>query len=329
MATRLKNIKVHEISLVDSPANQSAKVILAKRADEEPDIWWDIEEFEKREFSAEERRRDAKSGAAQSDGSFPIENASDLHNAMRAIGRSKNPEKTKAHIRARAKALGLSNELSDAFKSAETEPAGSAGEVESKGINMLEALIKALGLPAEATEEDVMKAVAERDAEIAKKDEEITKAAEKAAAEAAAAAEEIEKAAAERLAKAEKRIADLEEREEVVKFEKLAATSGVIGMTGPMLRKAYQGHSETVDALIKMIADAQTAVEEAGAFREIGTTKGRTSDDAYDELMVKAEELRKSQPHLSVAQAFEKVYTDPANGKLIAKERAQNRPNAN
>ena len=73
-------------------------------------------EVAKRTFSAKEREADAKSGAAEGDGSFPIENATDLKNAMRAIGRSKNPEKTRAHIRARAKALGLTSELSDAFK---------------------------------------------------------------------------------------------------------------------------------------------------------------------------------------------------------------------
>lgn len=72
--------------------------------------------MDKRTFSAGERRRDARSGAAESDGSFPIENAGDLRNAMRAIGRSKNPAKTKAHIRARARALGLTSQLSDAFK---------------------------------------------------------------------------------------------------------------------------------------------------------------------------------------------------------------------
>jgi hypothetical protein len=74
----------------------------------------------KRAFDAAARRRDAKSGAAEGDGSFPIENASDLKNAMRAVGRSKNPAKTKAHIRARAKALGLTSMLSDAFKREDT-----------------------------------------------------------------------------------------------------------------------------------------------------------------------------------------------------------------
>ena len=77
----------------------------------------DVAEYLKREFSAEQRRSAAESGAALPDGSFPIHNKSDLHNAMQAIGRAKDPAKAKAHIRRRAKALGLSGELSDAFKS--------------------------------------------------------------------------------------------------------------------------------------------------------------------------------------------------------------------
>jgi hypothetical protein len=39
--------------------------------------------------------------------------------------------------------------------------------------------------------------------------------------------------------------------------------------------------------------------------------RGRSS--AYGKLMSLAEELRKSDSSLSVAQSFEKVYSDPAN----------------
>jgi hypothetical protein len=48
------------------------------------------------------------------------------------------------------------------------------------------------------------------------------------------------------------------------------------------------------------------------------------SSEAYDELTVKAAELRKTQPSLSEAQAFEKVFTDPKNSVLSAK--AHRRP---
>ena len=74
----------------------------------------------KREFSASERRADAKSGVAMSDGSFPIADAGDLANAMRLAGHAKDPAKAKAHIKARAKALGLTSRLTDVYKREES-----------------------------------------------------------------------------------------------------------------------------------------------------------------------------------------------------------------
>lgn len=113
----------------------------------------------KREFDAASRRADAKSGAAESDGSFPIENATDLKNAMRAVGRSKNPAKTKAHIRARAKALGLTSMLSDAFKS-EATPL-------SKFVDLLKSFGRATGALTESVKSIVEDdAVADKDAAI-------------------------------------------------------------------------------------------------------------------------------------------------------------------
>lgn len=73
--------------------------------------------FIERKFSADQRKAAAKSGAAMSDGSYPIENKSDLSNAIRAIGRAKNPAAVKAHIKTRAKALGATDMLPDDWKS--------------------------------------------------------------------------------------------------------------------------------------------------------------------------------------------------------------------
>jgi hypothetical protein len=69
----------------------------------------------KRDFSDDNRKELASSGAALPDGSFPIENKGDLENAIRAIGRAKDPEKAKAHIKARAKALGASDSIPDTW----------------------------------------------------------------------------------------------------------------------------------------------------------------------------------------------------------------------
>jgi hypothetical protein len=98
MATRLKQLRLDEVSLVDRGANQHAHVALFKR-----------------DFSADDRERLASSGAALPDGSFPIENTGDLENAIRAIGRAKDPAKAKAHIISRARTLGATDKLPDGW----------------------------------------------------------------------------------------------------------------------------------------------------------------------------------------------------------------------
>lgn len=68
--------------------------------------WGAPSETEYREIGPAERKRDAKEGRALPDGSFPIDNCSDLRNAIQAIGRAKDPAKAKRHIRRRKSALG-------------------------------------------------------------------------------------------------------------------------------------------------------------------------------------------------------------------------------
>jgi hypothetical protein len=73
----------------------------------------------KRDFSEAKRKEAAKSGAAMSDGSYPIENGGDLDNAISLVGNSSHPEsEVKAHIKARAKALGLTSKLPDSWGTA-------------------------------------------------------------------------------------------------------------------------------------------------------------------------------------------------------------------
>src|SRR5207248_11302960 len=57
----------------------------------------------------------ADKGHALPDGSFPIANKGDLKNAIQAIGRAKDPGKAKAHIKARARALGAADMIPDTW----------------------------------------------------------------------------------------------------------------------------------------------------------------------------------------------------------------------
>ena len=70
-----------------------------------------------RDYDTEERRRMAEDGRALPDGSFPIADTEDLMNAIRAIGRAKDPEAAKAHIKKRAKALDAENMLPETWGS--------------------------------------------------------------------------------------------------------------------------------------------------------------------------------------------------------------------
>jgi hypothetical protein len=54
--------------------------------------------------------------------------------------------------------------------------------------------------------------------------------------------------------------------------------------------------------------------------------KADRSESAYNELMAKAEEYRNAHPELSISQAFEKIYTAPANVALAKRERVESAP---
>lgn len=70
----------------------------------------------KADFSEKERKKLANKKEAMPDGSFPIRNTSDLKNAIQAVGRAKDPDKAKAWIKKRAKALGKEDLLPDTWK---------------------------------------------------------------------------------------------------------------------------------------------------------------------------------------------------------------------
>jgi phage I-like protein len=68
------------------------------------------------EFDTAEREKLASSGAAMPGGEFPIRNVSDLKNAIRAVGRAKDPSAAKAHIKKRAAALGQTDLIPENWK---------------------------------------------------------------------------------------------------------------------------------------------------------------------------------------------------------------------
>lgn len=97
-----------DICTPDSPdCGMSMCKTCAKKADD----FWGGSAFAKKDYNEKQRQQMASRGQAMDDGSFPVANARDLHNAIQSVGRASNYEAARKHIIARANALGLESEL--------------------------------------------------------------------------------------------------------------------------------------------------------------------------------------------------------------------------
>jgi len=89
----------------------------------------------KRDVSDKERAELADKGHAMPDGSYPIASASDLSNAVQAIGRAKDRSAVMAHIKRRAAALGRTDLLPDSWEKAPADMiVKSVGDLERSGL---------------------------------------------------------------------------------------------------------------------------------------------------------------------------------------------------
>lgn len=97
----------------------------------------EADELQKRDFTAEERKKLAEKGEAMPDGSYPIANKEDLKNAVLSWGRGGAKADVKAFIIKRAKALGAENELPEDWvkKAVETDDMEKKVKVEDKEGN--------------------------------------------------------------------------------------------------------------------------------------------------------------------------------------------------
>jgi phage head maturation protease len=104
---------------------------------------------EKRDFSSKERDSAAASGAAMSDGSFPIYTQNDLDNAWGLRGNSNHPKSSVvAHIRSRAQALGLKMPSKDKKGKKAKKAARTARGASIRAARSALALSASLSLPA-------------------------------------------------------------------------------------------------------------------------------------------------------------------------------------
>lgn len=86
---------------------------------------------------------------------------------------------------------------------------------------------------------------------------------------------------------------------------------------GLVLRQAHQ-------AVVKANRAVPVTERPSGTFDKLLGGDGKTS--AYDQLVEKANNLRKFEPELSFDQAFAKVFGSPANRALAEQERRESRP---
>lgn len=109
--------------------------------------------------------------------------------------------------------------------------------------------------------------------------------------------------------------AKLKEEREVAAFEKRAVSIGLPEAAGETLRKAYAGDEKAIAKLEQTIKGLVAQAQTAELFKEFGAGGGKAAT-ARDEIFAKRDELRKANPKMSEAQAFTKVYTDPANAEI-------------
>lgn len=108
------------------------------------------------------------------------------------------------------------------------------------------------------------------------------------------------------------RIAKMEDESITREYVAKAAEVGLVGKAdelGDMLKTVAKTDATLADKILDVFKTAQARIKESGLLGEIGKEDhSSTGATAYDKIVAKAVELRKSNPALTDAQAFTKVY---------------------
>lgn len=254
----------------------------------------DGDPLNKRTFSADERRAAASSGAALPDGSFPIQNRSDLANAIQAIGRAKDRGKAMAHIKARAKALGATSMLPDSWGS---------GTVNKEEHDMSEGTVPVRKEDGSLDLSSLAPDAREFWEEEVRKADELKERVEKAEAMARKAEDE------------------LRTKEYILKAEGLSHVAPAQDLAPILKEAAEKMDAESFEKLGEILAAAEEKVSKGGLFTEFGSAaRGEGSGgDAWEKIEKMAGELVEKSTDLSHAQAVTKVL-DTEQGKALYSE---------
>lgn len=341
MATKLHNLVIKEVSLVDDPANPKAHVVLAKRKG--PGIGERLRKFL---FGA-----DGRSGpvtAHQAGAIEPVMKALDDSLAtINAAPADQQAELVKAtlsefsdHVTATLPAdlaksvtAGLaavqtdepvekSNDGADAVTIEELKKAldeSNAALAKAKKVGDLSDAHKATynSLSGDAQDKFLAGSDADRTAMAKTKgggeDDAVAKARD---AETAELRKNLEATNVE--------LQKLRDKDEQTTFSKRATEIGLPEAEGETLRKARKGDVEAITKLEDTIKALHAQVKKGGLFSEIGKGgQGAVAGTADAELVAKADEIRKSKPSMTPQQAYAQATKE--NPALFAKQREEAR----
>jgi hypothetical protein len=278
-ATDLQKTAV-EIEPEDEPKPEVEKTSVEIDEKQEDEVK-DEEEVQKRDFTAEERKKLAEEGKAMPDGSFPIENKEDLKNAIRLSGQAKDKKAAQAFIRRRAKALDAEDMIPEdwgkADKAAEAEEMTKA---DCQKEDVFEAACKAME---NADDENVKKGCSKLfhkivELGLACKCDKCAKAVEGATAEKATADTDLHKAVDD----------EAEPMQKFAPADELAKAMGVIDE----LKKAFDGLKSDNDELRKQVEKLENTPVAGGAIMANGTM---AFDKSIGDLMGNAPVKEKSE----------------------------------
>lgn len=257
-----------------------------KKADNDGD---EDDDVEKRDVSTADRKSLASQGKALPGGSFPIENKSDLSNAIKLAGNAKDPGKARAFIARRAAALGATGMLPDSWSVSKEDDSviddDERGTVETHAVPIQK----------EDGSWDFSGVSDEHrpfyTAMIQKQDE---------------TASELAKTK-EQLAKADDTLLTRSMLEKAARYNHVAATDDL----APILKEAAQKlDAESFEKLETLLAAAEERVTKGGLFQEMGRAglgESEGKQDAESLIVAKANEMVEKGTDLTFEAAYDKA----------------------
>lgn len=307
MATKLKNLVLNEVSLVDRGANQHAHVTLFKR-DAAPLV---------KDIDA------AIVGLGKSIETIIADEAADKSGAL-----AETFKQYQAHLHGLVsteidKAITAAVDVAKSNSDKETKTMTDKVEDVAKKLAEVEAaLAKANKELAFAKLSDAHKAYA---TEKALKDADLEAFVGKTAEgrDAHIAAAPVVKVVDTELAKREAKIADLEKRLEVreaaeivASFAKRAVELELPEAKGEVLRKAYSGDVAAQGEIEALIKGLREQVKTGKVFEEFGAKTGGDATTPVAKINAKVAEMQKADPKLTRDTAIAKIAADPAQRDL-------------